>query len=90
MARRDFALAMVLGAAVFVNNASRAEDVLKLAVGQRGAFETSLGPLGEEAGIFNGDNGLSCEIRNQLKLFVGKRTNFLARQREGADQFVLL
>ena len=52
MARRDFALAMVLGAAVFVNNASRAEDVLKLAVGQRGAFETSLGPLGEEAGIF--------------------------------------
>ena len=40
-------VATVLGAA-----GTRAEDVLKLAVGQRGAFETSLGPLGEEAGIF--------------------------------------
>ncbi len=36
----------------FATQIAHAQDVLKLAVGQRGAMETSLGPLGEEAGIF--------------------------------------
>ncbi len=46
------AWAICFGATVLGAAGTRAEDVLKLAVGQRGAFETSLGPLGEEAGIF--------------------------------------
>ena len=50
----------------------------------------ALAQLGEQSGIFDGDNGLCGEVGYQLDLLVGKSTNFLAGQRECTDQFALL
>ncbi len=50
----------IIAAAVMTNGAS-ADDALKLAVGQRGLWDTSISALGERGGIFK-KHGLSLEI----------------------------
>ena len=42
----------------------------------------------EQARVLDGDDGLVGEVLDQCDLLVGKRTNLLAIDREGADQFV--
>src|SRR5881398_572923 len=54
------ALAAALGVALLTGNAS-AEDTLKLAVGQRGNWDTSVSEIGQRAGIFK-KHGLTLEI----------------------------
>jgi NitT/TauT family transport system substrate-binding protein len=49
MRRRD---ALLLGAAVLAARPARAEDSLKLAVGQRGNWENAASELGQDAGFF--------------------------------------
>src|SRR5260370_28096064 len=51
----------VLGAAVLAGPAALAEDTLKLAVGQRGNWDTSVSELGQRAGIFK-KHGLALEL----------------------------
>src|SRR5262249_33292262 len=46
--------------------------------------------LVEQAGVFDGDDGLGGEILDQLDLFVGERPHLLAKEIEGADQLALL
>ena len=50
----------------------------------------ALAQLGQQARVFNGDDGLAGEARDQLDLLVGKGTDFLAGHSERTDQFVLL
>src|SRR5881398_2753093 len=54
------ALAAALGVALLTGNAS-AEDTLKLAVGQRGNWDTSVSEIGQRAGIFK-KHGLTLDI----------------------------
>ena len=54
------ALAAALALALLGNNAS-AEDTLKLAIGQRGNWDTSVSEIGQRAGIFK-KHGLSLDI----------------------------
>src|SRR5438552_12564930 len=54
------ALAAALGLALFGGSAS-AEDTLKLAVGQRGNWDTSVSAIGQRAGIFK-KHGLALDI----------------------------
>ena len=45
--------------------------------------------LVEQSRIFDSDDGLGGEVRDELDLLIGKGTNFLAKQGERTDQFVL-
>src|SRR3954469_14784948 len=54
------ALAAALGVALLGGNAS-AEDTVKLAVGQRGNWDTSVSEVGQRAGIFK-KHGLTLDI----------------------------
>src|SRR5947199_9367183 len=54
------ALAAALAVALFGGSAS-AEDTLKLAVGQRGNWDTSVSEIGQRAGIFK-KQGLALEL----------------------------
>ena len=57
-----FALAMaVAGALLLVPPEARSQDTLKVAVGQRGNWDTSVSELGQRAGIFK-KHGLTLEI----------------------------
>src|SRR3954465_8909714 len=53
--------AAVLAAASLFANAASAEDTLKLAVGQRGNWDTSVSEIGQRAGIFK-KHGLALDI----------------------------
>src|SRR5262245_3619253 len=44
----------------------------------------------EELAVLDRDNGLRGEVRDQLDLLVGEGTNFLAEDRNRADQFFVL
>src|SRR5947209_14871579 len=54
------ALAAALTVALYSGSAS-AEDTLKLAIGQRGNWDTSVSEIGQRAGIFK-KHGLSLDI----------------------------
>ena len=47
------------------------------------------GQFVEQPGVLNSDDGLGGEVLHKLDLLVGKGTNFLARQGERTDEFVL-
>ena len=56
-----FRLLAASALAALAANAARAEDLLKLAVPQRGAWDTSIADVGQKAGIF-AKNGLKLEM----------------------------
>src|SRR5215472_13282050 len=58
MRRQIAALALVVALA---GSSARAEDMLKLAVGQRGNWDTSVSELGQRSGIFK-KHGLALEL----------------------------
>ncbi len=58
--RTGFGLAVLAGLAL-AGSAALAEDTLKLAVGQRGNWDTSVSELGQRAGIFK-KHGLALEL----------------------------
>ena len=47
--------------------------------------DSSPSQLGEQAGVLDGDDGLLCEIADQLDLLVGERTDFLPVDCDHAD-----
>jgi NitT/TauT family transport system substrate-binding protein len=55
------ALALAMLAAAVMASSARAEDTLKLAVGQRGLWDTSISEVGQRGGIFK-KHGLTLEI----------------------------
>ena len=59
MRRRHLAALVLL--AMFAPAMARAEDVLRLAIGQRGNWENSVSELGQEAGFFR-KHGLTLEL----------------------------
>ena len=62
--RRSRLLGSLVGLAVLcaaTASAAHAQDKLKLAVGQRGVWETAISEIGQDAGIFK-KHGLSLEI----------------------------
>src|ERR1700730_6884066 len=61
--RKATALRLALGvaAATAITNSALAEDTLRLAVGQRGLWDTSISEVGQRGGIFK-KHGLSLEI----------------------------
>jgi NitT/TauT family transport system substrate-binding protein len=61
MTRRGFALAALAIAALLDLRAAGAEELLKIAVPQRGAWDTGVTELGSRAGIFK-KHGLTLEI----------------------------
>src|SRR5262249_37005420 len=61
MTRRGFALALLVLIALGGSASVRAGEVLKLAVPQRGAWDTSIPELGSRAGIFK-KHGLTLDI----------------------------
>jgi len=54
-------LAAAAAAIVLMGGAARAEDTIKLAVGQRGNWDTSVSEIGQRAGIFK-KHGLALEL----------------------------
>ena len=54
-------LAAAVAALALMSNAARADDTLKLAVGQRGNWDTSVSEIGQRAGIFK-KHGLTLEL----------------------------
>ena len=54
-------LAAAVAALALLNGASHAEDTVKLAVGQRGNWDTSVSEIGQRAGIFK-KHGLTLEL----------------------------
>src|SRR6476646_10766217 len=54
-------LAAAVAALALLNGAARAEDTVKLAVGQRGNWDTSVSEIGQRAGIFK-KHGLTLEL----------------------------
>jgi NitT/TauT family transport system substrate-binding protein len=54
-------LAATLAALALFGSAAKAEDTLKLAVGQRGNWDTSVSEIGQRAGIFK-KHGLTLEL----------------------------
>src|SRR5436305_14158675 len=54
------AVAAALGLA-FLGSSASAEDIVKLAIGQRGNWDTSVSEIGQRAGIFK-KHGLTLEI----------------------------
>ena len=54
-------LAATLAALALFGSAAKAEDTLKLAVGQRGNWDTSVSEIGQRAGIFK-KHGLVLEL----------------------------
>ena len=44
----------------------------------------------EQPRVLDGDDGLRGEVRDQLNLLVGERTNFLAVDGDDADQIIFL
>jgi len=62
MAKRAQPLAFLLmAAAIGTGSTAFAEDTLKLTVGQRGLWDTSISDVGQRAGIFK-KHGLTLEI----------------------------
>ncbi len=61
MRRNTIRLIVGLTAAIVVTDAALAEDTLRLAVGQRGLWDTSISEVGQRGGIFK-KHGLSLEI----------------------------
>jgi NitT/TauT family transport system substrate-binding protein len=61
MRRFTTALALAMLAAAVMANSARADDTLKLAVGQRGLWDTSISEVGQRGGIFK-KHGLTLEI----------------------------
>src|SRR6266852_3378935 len=60
--RRNTGLAFVMGAAlVTASSAALAQDTLRLAVGQRGLWDTAISEVGQRAGIFK-KHGLNLEL----------------------------
>src|SRR5712692_7208624 len=60
--RRNTGLAFVMGAAlVTASSAALAQDTLRLAVGQRGLWDTAISEVGQRAGIFK-KHGLTLDI----------------------------
>src|SRR3979411_3405376 len=55
------ARAALLSAAIFCGPAARAEDALKVAIGQRGVYENSISELGQDRGFFK-QRGLVLEL----------------------------
>src|SRR5262249_5866072 len=49
----------------------------------------TISQLVQEPGVLDRDDRLLCEVRDERYLLVGKGTDFLAVDRECADQFVL-
>jgi NitT/TauT family transport system substrate-binding protein len=58
--KRVVTLAVAI-ATLILGSAARAEDTLKLAIGQRGLLDTSISHLGQQAGIFK-KHGLNLEL----------------------------
>jgi len=54
-------LAAAVAALALMSSAARAEDTIKLAVGQRGNWDTSVSEIGQRAGIFK-KHGLTLEL----------------------------
>ena len=54
-------LAAAVAALALMGNAARADDTVKLAVGQRGNWDTSVSEIGQRAGIFK-KHGLTLEL----------------------------
>jgi len=61
MRSRRIALALALAAFIGIAQPASAEDTVKLAVGQRGNWDTSVSEVGQRAGIFK-KHGLTLEI----------------------------
>jgi len=55
------ARAALLSVIVFCGPAARAEDALKVAIGQRGVYENSISELGQDHGLFK-RRGLALEL----------------------------
>jgi NitT/TauT family transport system substrate-binding protein len=58
---RPRGVAVVVAIVAALTSAARADDTLKVAVGQRGSWETSVSELGQRAGIFK-KHGLALDI----------------------------
>ncbi len=61
MTKHGVAIALAMAAFVAASPSALAEDTVKLAVGQRGNWDTSVSEIGQRAGIFR-KHGLSVEI----------------------------
>ena len=61
MRSRRIALALALASLIGTSQPASAEDTVKLAVGQRGNWDTSVSEVGQRAGIFK-KHGLTLEI----------------------------
>jgi NitT/TauT family transport system substrate-binding protein len=61
MTSRRMAIALALSALIAATHAASAEDTVKLAVGQRGNWDTSISEVGQRAGIFK-QHGLTLDI----------------------------
>jgi hypothetical protein len=46
--------------------------------------------LAEQAGVFNGDDGLLGEVADEFDLLVGEGADFLTVNTDGADHLVVL
>ena len=60
MSARPFALALMT-ASLAMTSAALAQETLKLTVGQRGLWDTSISDVGQRAGIFK-KHGLTLDI----------------------------
>src|SRR5262249_8140114 len=68
---------------------SNVERLMTLSTSAVGLLLERLAQLVEQARIFDGDNSLCCEIRQQLDLLVSERTNFLTVDADDPDKFVV-
>src|SRR5437868_13428733 len=59
--KRSHSRALLIAVALAASTAAHADDTLKLAVGQRGNWDTSVSEVGQRAGIFK-KHGLTLEI----------------------------
>ena len=67
----------------------RAADDLEH-VGGGGLLLQRFAQLVEQPGVLDRDDGLGGEVRDQLDLLVGERTNLLTIDGDGADQLIVL
>ena len=44
----------------------------------------------EQPRVLDGDDGLGCEVLDQLDLLVGERANFLTEDRDDANEFIFI
>src|SRR5262249_8870724 len=68
---------------------SRAADDFE-GVGGRGLLLQRFAQLVEQTRILDSDDGLGGEVLDQFDLFVGERTDLLAKDGDSTDQFTLL